>query len=128
MVGEETNERPILVVEDDPNLRAALARILRGEGHDVLEAADGDAALAIARAVGLRMMVVDYSMPGLDGESVLRQVRADLADEAPEAVLLTAGAHEQARAEALGVLGLCKPFQVETLLAALATHRSDETV
>ncbi|MCA9616790.1 MAG: response regulator transcription factor [Sandaracinus sp.] len=128
MVGEETNERPILVVEDDPNLRAALARILRGEGHDVLEAADGDTALAIARAVGLRMMVVDYSMPGLDGESVLRQVRADLADEAPEAVLLTAGAHEQARAEALGVLGLCKPFQVETLLAALATHRSDETV
>lgn len=118
-MGEPIRNRPILVVEDDPLLRAALARILRGEGHDVLEAADGDAALMIARSVGLRMMVVDYSMPGLDGESVLRQLREDLADEAPRAVLLTGGAHEQARAEALGVLGLCKPFQVETLLAAL---------
>lgn len=118
-MGEPIQSRPILVVEDDPHLRAALARILRGEGHDVLEAADGDAALMIARSVGLRMMVVDYSMPGLDGESVLRQLREDLADEAPRAVLLTGGAHEQARAEALGVLGLCKPFQVETLLAAL---------
>jgi DNA-binding response OmpR family regulator len=119
VVGETGNTRPILVVDDDPQLRGALARILRGEGHEVLEAADGDAALTIARSVGLRMMVVDYSMPGLDGESVLRQLREDLADEAPSAVLLTGGAHEQARAEALGVLGLCKPFQVETLLAAL---------
>jgi DNA-binding response OmpR family regulator len=107
------------LVEDDPDLRASLARILRGEGHEVLEAGDGDTALDIARAVGVRMLVVDYSMPGLDGESVLRQLREDLAEEAPDAVLLTAGAHEQARAQALGVLGLCKPFQVESLLAAL---------
>jgi CheY-like chemotaxis protein len=117
--------RPILVVEDDPNLRAALARILRGEGHDVVEAADGDSALALARTHGPRMVVLDYAMPGLDGETVLHRLRADLADAAPAAVLLTAGAHQQARAEALGVLGLCKPFQVETLLAALAHGRPD---
>lgn len=126
-MGDQLEPRPILLVEDDPDLRASLARILRGEGHEVLEAGDGDTALDIARAVGLRMLVVDYSMPGLDGESVLRQLREDLAEEAPAAVLLTAGAHEQARAEALGVLGLCKPFQVESLLAALE-HRPDERV
>ena len=42
VVGETGNTRPILVVDDDPQLRGALARILRGEGHEVLEAADGE--------------------------------------------------------------------------------------
>ncbi|MAQ16607.1 MAG: hypothetical protein CMN30_17665 [Sandaracinus sp.] len=110
---------PILVVDDDPTLRAALGRILRAEGHEVIEARNGDEAVRAARRDRPALLVLDCAMPGMDGEMVLDTLgRADLAT-----VLLTTTTEQQRRAEERGVLGLCKPFQVEDLLAAVARHR-----
>ncbi|MBX3245660.1 MAG: response regulator [Myxococcales bacterium] len=116
-------QQPILVVDDDPILRGALARILRAEGLTVVEAADEEAAVSLAREHVPRVVVLDDSRPGLDGEGLLHRLRADLREQAPRTVLLTTGHHPEARAAALGVFGLCKPFRVEDLLDALDAHR-----
>jgi len=112
---------PILIVDDDPALREALGRILRAEGHDVLEAGSGDEAVLAAQRQRPAVMVVDYAMPGMDGEMVLDALRTELAGT--PTVLLTTTDQQQVRAQRLGALGLCKPFQVEELLAAVERHR-----
>ena len=112
---------PILIVDDDPTLREALGRILRAEGHEVLEAGSGDEAVSAARRQRPSLMVVDYAMPGMDGEMVLDALRTELAGT--PTVLLTTTDQQQVRAQRLGALGLCKPFQVEDLLAAVDRHR-----
>lgn len=115
---------PILVVDDDPALRTALARILRAEGHAVIEAGDGDSAVALSREHHPSLLVLDYVMPGMDGEMVLATLRHELDEEMPPALLLTASGQQQARATQIGaVLGLCKPFRVEELLEAVDRHR-----
>ena len=58
----------LLVVEDEPDIRSAIAEVLRDEGHRVLEAGDGSEALGVLRA-GSRpdAIILDLMMPRLDG-------------------------------------------------------------
>ncbi|MFK7998890.1 MAG: response regulator [Polyangiales bacterium] len=122
-----SDDKPILVVDDDPTLRRAVSRILRSEGHTVVEAGNGDAALQAAREHEPSLVVLDYAMPGMDGEGVLNAMRAEYKGEMPPALLLTASGRQQERAEEIGaVLGLCKPFRVEDLLAAVKRHRRSD--
>ncbi|MEM9068832.1 MAG: response regulator [Myxococcota bacterium] len=107
----------ILVVDDDPKLRSGLARILRGEGHPVIEASDGSSALDLMRAYDLGVVVLDYAMPGIDGGAVVEQMQE--MEDAPTPVLLTAGRHQRSRAREMGVRELAKPFRVEDLLATI---------
>ena len=72
----DTPPRTILVVEDDEALRDTLAYNLRGEGYLVLTAADGIAALDVARQNALSLVVLDLMLPKLDGLDVCRQLRA----------------------------------------------------
>ncbi len=60
----------ILLAEDEPSLRRLMARVLRTQGYTVLEAADGNEALALAQANGARiqLLVTDVIMPGLSGK------------------------------------------------------------
>jgi DNA-binding response OmpR family regulator len=121
------DDNPILVVDDDPTLRRALSRILRSEGHTVIEAGSGVAALKAAREHLPSLVLLDYAMPGMDGEGVLEAMRAEHKEAMPPAVLLTASGRQQERANEIGaVLGLCKPFRVETLLAAVKRHRRSD--
>jgi len=116
--------RPILVVDDDPDIRHALVRILSHSGHRVLAAADGDAALALSRAHAPGLVVLDYMMPGMDGGAVLAALRDELADAAPPTLLLTASDADRDRAEELGAVeGLEKPFRIPQLLAAVDRYR-----
>lgn len=117
---------PILVVEDDPTLRESMSRILRTEGHAVIEAEDGARALELSRSHEPSLVVLDCFMPGMDGEMVLQQMRDELAEAAPPAVALTGSGAQNRRAEDVGaVLGLVKPFQVEELLSAVARFKRD---
>ncbi|MEM7604907.1 MAG: response regulator [Myxococcota bacterium] len=121
------DDSPILVVDDDAVLRRALSRILRSEGHRVIEAGDGDAALEAAREHSPSLVVLDYSMPGMDGETVLHAMRKEHAESTPPALLLTASGLQQERAEAMGAaVGLCKPFRVQDLLDAVRRHRRSD--
>jgi two-component system, NtrC family, response regulator AtoC len=63
----------LLVVDDDPGLRQSLRLILADDGHEVAEAADGEAALARAAAGGFDAILCDVRMPGLAGTEFLRR-------------------------------------------------------
>ena len=65
----------VLVVEDEESYREALAYMLRKEGFDVVEAADGTAGLAEYDRSGADIVLLDLMMPGLPGTEVCRQLR-----------------------------------------------------
>ncbi len=71
-----TTRRPILVVEDDPDVRDLLSRRLTHLGHDVLVAASGEEALELADESPPSLVVLDIRLPGIDGWEVLRRLRA----------------------------------------------------
>ena len=66
---------PVLVVDDDAELRAVIAQLLKQEGFDPLQAADGAAALEMIRARQPPVVLLDMRMPGMDGLDVLREAR-----------------------------------------------------
>ena len=68
--------RTILVADDDPHIRQLLMFALGKAGLDAIEAADGEAALAIAMAEQPDLIVLDINMPRLDGLEVCRRLRA----------------------------------------------------
>jgi DNA-binding response OmpR family regulator len=111
----------VLVVEDHPDLRAALRETLAAEGYAVSEAEDGERALTLMSANHYDAAIVDVRMPRLDGFSVLEWM-AERHIDCP--VLLTsvvADAASRRRGEALGMFSFHqKPFVLGTLLSDLA--------
>lgn len=110
----------VLLVEDDLALVDALAKVLQARGFEVTCCADGAEALAMARRRKLDVVLLDLSLPGMDGLDVLRQLRDD-GSRLP-VLIMTARAAVQDRV--LGLDGgaddyLTKPFDVEELAARL---------
>jgi CheY-like chemotaxis protein len=70
----------ILIVDDDPTVRLIARELLRDGDHAVVEAADGDLAMAVIAAVPLDLIVLDLLMPNRDGLEVLRHVKASYPD------------------------------------------------
>ena len=68
--------RTVLVVEDYAINRTIMAHQLRGNGARVLEASDGDSAVARAAEPGLDLILMDIQMPGKDGIAAIREIRA----------------------------------------------------
>jgi two-component system, OmpR family, response regulator len=66
----------ILLVDDEPALLDTLAYNLRGSGYDVVTAADGAAALELARSASPDIVVLDLMLPEIDGLTVCRSLRA----------------------------------------------------
>ena len=109
----------ILVADDNGDVRALVALVLAPAGR-VLEAADGDAALALARLRRPDLAVLDVQMPGPSGIDVCRALKADPATAGMPVVILTAeGTPEvQERALAAGADAfVAKPFSPAALLA-----------
>jgi len=113
----------ILVVEDEQSLNDLVARLLRHEGHAVLQAFDGEAALIEIRARPPELIILDWMLPKLDGPTVASRVR--------EAGLLTPIIMLTARAEESDlILGLeagadeyvTKPFRNRELIARVRAH------
>jgi DNA-binding response OmpR family regulator len=67
----------ILIVDDDDGLRHLMRLVLRREGFEVIEAADGAEALARAYDSHPTLVLLDVMMPGLDGFEVCRKLRSD---------------------------------------------------
>jgi CheY-like chemotaxis protein len=72
----------ILVVDDEPMVRALIARVLTDEGYEVVAVANGQAALDAARGagVGFDLIITNNYMPGLSGPELIAQVRKDFPD------------------------------------------------
>ena len=78
----------ILVVDDDRALRHAVSSLLERQGHTVLQAGDGPAALAHLAREEVQLMLLDMGLPGMSGLDLLSRVRAG--DRPPIVVVITA--------------------------------------
>jgi CheY-like chemotaxis protein len=114
-----TAGRRVLVVEDEPNAREALAELLEGEGFCVLTAANAAAALDLVEAEAPDIVVTDLRMPGGSGDTLVAQV-SRLEPELPVLLLTALPAAEilpETRSQVAAVLS--KPLEVSTLVAEL---------
>ncbi|MCC6873968.1 MAG: response regulator [Sandaracinaceae bacterium] len=112
----------ILVIDDDPNARELLTRILGAEGFTVRTAADGEDGLALARALQPVAITLDVLMPQLDGWAVLTALRADeKLRDVPVVVVSIAG--DRGVALALGAVDyLSKPVDRERLTTVIRRY------
>lgn len=108
----------ILVVDDDEPTRRVLAKLLRGEGHEVDACADGESAYEQLRAHDYDVVVTDHVMKGLTGVELVRRARAELGRRFRGVVV--SGYAPTAESEQQGLSWLGKPLDVEQLLAAIA--------
>jgi two-component system, OmpR family, response regulator MprA len=107
----------ILVVDDDPKIRSVLGRGLRFEGYDVEIAASGQEALQLARDTPFDLVVLDLTMPRMDGLEVCRRLRRGASIPI---LMLTARSGVADRIVGLDSGAddyLTKPFDFEELLA-----------
>jgi DNA-binding response OmpR family regulator len=113
----------ILVVDDDDDIRALVGELLERAGHVVIKAPDGESALKLFYSRQPDLVVLDVSMPGLDGWEVLKRIR-ELSDV--PVLMLTARAEELEKVRGLRAGAddyVTKPFGRQELLA-----RVDATV
>ncbi|MEW6272460.1 MAG: response regulator [Thermodesulfobacteriota bacterium] len=85
-----TREQRVLVVDDDREMRGVVAGTLRREGYTVIEASDGVEALDVAARMLPDLVLVDITLPGMDGVEVTRQLKARPTLAAVPVVALTA--------------------------------------
>jgi two-component system response regulator MprA len=112
------SEAALLLVDDDAPIRRMLERTLAAEGYDVTAAADGGSALAAVERSVPDAIVLDVSMPGVDGLAVTRRLRAK--GLRVPILLLTArdAVHERVAGLDAGADDyLVKPFDVDELRA-----------
>jgi CheY-like chemotaxis protein len=102
----------VLVVDDEPVIRALVAATLERAGMQVESAADGLSGIDLARQISPDVVLVDVGLPGLSGNEVLRRLRAD-PETASIPVLLLTGADPESLEGAAGVVR--KPFTLELL-------------
>src|SRR5438552_17914646 len=93
--------KKVLIVEDSATTRAIVKVYLVGQHLEFLEADDGREGLRIARAANPDAIVLDLKLPGMDGLSFCRAVRADPAIRDTPIILVTGAKEEAVRREAI---------------------------
>ncbi|MBC8092222.1 MAG: response regulator transcription factor [Pseudonocardia sp.] len=110
----------VLVVDDEPGIRTAMARGLTAEGMEIVALRDGPSALTAALTGSFDAIVLDIILPGLSGYRVLEQLRAAGVDTPVLLVSAKDGEWDQADGLDLGADGyLVKPFPFVVLVAQL---------
>ena len=103
----------ILLVDDETALRSLLGRALRLEDYEVIEAADGFEAWALARETRFDLIITDNRMPRLNGPAFISRVQ----DRYPTLpILRLSGSQGESEDTVSGVTTLHKPFEIDALL------------
>ena len=116
--------RHVLVIDDDNDIREAVAEILLSEGYEVDQAKNGIEGLRAARAEHPSLILLDLMMPVMDGTEFLRLLRRDPELRALPVVLVTAfGATSRAADLAAETQGcLAKPIELDELIETVSRH------
>ncbi|GAA3951024.1 hypothetical protein Aau02nite_86540 [Amorphoplanes auranticolor] len=101
------------MVEDEPDLRFMLRRVFTRAGHEVTEAGNGAAALALVHESPPDLVVTDIMMPVMDGVELIRRLRADPVTAAIPILSVSGDWHLAVNADA----ALAKPYKHAELLA-----------
>ncbi|GAB2532868.1 response regulator [Rhodanobacter koreensis] len=112
----------ILAVDDSTSMRDMVAFTLRGAGHEVTGAENGQLALDAARTGTFDLVLADVNMPVMDGIAMVRELRTLDAYKGVPILMLTTESHTEKKMEgkAAGATGwLVKPFDPEQLLATV---------
>src|SRR5712692_4549051 len=121
------NERRILVVDDDVDAAEALGELLRDYGHDVATAHDGPQALDHARLHRPDIVLLDISMPDINGYEVAKRMRCELG--LGEALIVALSGHGEDRHRHLAREAgfdhhVTKPVDISTLEELLKLRRN----
>jgi CheY-like chemotaxis protein len=116
---------PILVVDDNPANAALITFLLESSGYEVRSAADADEALAILEEFRPRLIMMDLQLPGMDGLTLTRQLKAS--DETRHIVIVALTAYAMKGDEERAVEAGCdayvtKPIDTRTLPEVVARH------
>ena len=107
--------RPVLVVDDEPAIRALIRQVLEAEGFSVVDAADGAEALRFVERSNPRVVLLDMAMPTLDGRGFTMAMRGR--GHRIPIVVMTAGSSAERWAEELKADAfLAKPFDIDDLI------------
>ena len=114
----------ILIVEDETIYRRMVKKVLLTEGHDIVEAADGQSAWELFQHDPIQLVITDWMMPGLDGPGLIQNIRNSPQENYTYIIMLTAMSEKDNI-----VLGLesgadeylTKPFNSRELIARVAS-------
>jgi DNA-binding response OmpR family regulator len=112
--------KKVLIADDEPNIVISLEYLLRREGFEVFVAADGEEALAKARAERPDLVLLDVMMPKMNGFDVCQALRADPEMAATRILMLTAKGRDTEVSKGLGLGAdayVTKPFSTKELVA-----------
>jgi len=119
----------ILVTDDDAHMLRVLAMWLARNGHDVLEASNGRAAIEILEHESVDMIVSDINMPEMNGVELARWLRGERGLATPM-ILLSSRCDQMRIAEELRPLGIAihpKPFSPSRLMTQIETALTNQT-
>jgi two-component system chemotaxis response regulator CheY len=112
----------ILTADDSASVRQMVGFTLKGAGYQVVEASDGQDALAKAKANGVHMVVTDLNMPNMNGIELIKALRAEPKYKFIPIVMLTTESQDTKKQEgkSAGATGwIVKPFKPDQLLAVV---------
>jgi len=115
----------VLVVEDDPVQSGLLRDVLECDGYQVESATDGAAALGRIQAGDIDLVLLDISLPKLDGLAVCQRVQTPEHATHPPIILLTAVADDTLHQTGVAAGAsdcITKPYDIDELLAVVARH------
>jgi len=113
----------ILVIDDDPDVRRSLSKILTRAGYEVVTAADGAAGIALQHNEPADVIITDIFMPGVDGLQTIRQLKKE--GSAVRIIAVSGGDRTgtvdlKEHARLMGAFKvLAKPFEMHDVLAAV---------
>ena len=114
-----TPEKTVLIVDDEPMIRASLSAYLSKMGWNTVTAENGTNALALFSETPVQFVLLDLMLPGLSGEEVCREIRSR--SQVP-IIMLTAKTQEESILNGLGMGAddyVTKPFSVKQLYARM---------
>lgn len=107
----------ILVVDDEPAIRALVRATLESAGYGVTEAADGVSALSVAQRERPDLVLLDIALPRVNGREVCRRLKAEPATAGIQVLFMTGLPQHTSESGAIGII--TKPFAPAALVASV---------